>query len=262
MKKLLQLVMSLIFITSCSTRIGVRTPSAQFISPESTGKGLAGEIDIFGALGPKASVDFRGDRVDNPLRTTEGDIASEGILGLGATVGAIPRLDIIAVSPGSKHPNLYGLKYQVLGDPRASASKGNHSLAIVGLIGGGKRTDLNDEAVEITPMDDEVEVELSTTATRASLVYGYRRGKNSLLYTGVTYSTLKFSGKLDSENMALDGQRISYSSSAVGANIGVMIEVGKLLSLKVEASHQKVNWQRTDSNSFNAVSVGTSFRWQ
>ena len=261
MRTIIQLIMSLTFITSCSTRIGVRTPSAQFISPESTGKGLAGEIDIFGALGPKANVEFSGDRVDNPLDTTDGDIPIKSILGLGATIGAVPRLDVIAVSPGSKHPNLYGLKYQILGDPRVSASKGNHSLAIVGLIGGGKRIDLNDEAVEITPQNDEIEVELSTTASRASLIYGYRRGEKSLLYTGVTYSTLKFSGKLETENMTLDGQRISYSSSAVGANIGAMFEVGKVFSLKIEASHQKVNWQRTDSKSFNAVSVGTSFRW-
>lgn len=262
MFNLLVLTLSLMFTVSCSTRIGVRTPSTQFISPEAMGSQFQGEIDVFAALGAKANLNFDNDRTDNALDVNDkGSIPFGSILGLGATIGTIPKLDVLAVAPGNKHPALYGLKFQVLGSPRIGAEKGNHSLAIIGLIGGGTRGDSNDDDLELIAQDEEVQTALSTSATRAGLIYGYRFAKRSLFYTGATYSTMNFSGRLESENAALDGERIKYSSHSLGANAGFMFELKSLLTLKIEVSHQKINWQRTDPKSFNRVSVGTGWRW-
>lgn len=248
-------------LTTCQKRIDVRTPSTQMISPEAIGKRFMGEASVFSSQGTLAEVDLENEQSDNPLLLSESP-SLLGNIGGNAEVGAFTSMDVVIRSTGDDAPIMAGLKYQIFGDPRVSAKRGNHSLAIVGLFGMATKDERNDDAIELTPQDEEVDTQIDIMASDVSLIYGYRIEDTVLAYIGSTYSTMSFKGELESDkNATLDGKEIDYSGHTTGANLGLMIDLGRLVNLKLEGSHQKVNWEKTDPRSFNYVSIGVGFNW-
>lgn len=171
-------------------------------------------------------------------------------------------MDIVIQKSGSTDPLMGGVKVQLMGAPRVQAKQGNHSLSVALLAGAGSKEDENDERIELTPQDDEIKTTLDIFSTSASLIYGYRLSNSILAYAGGTYSTMKFEGELESDNNAtLDGEEIEYEGFTNEANLGVMIELGGLFTLKLEGANQKVKWERTSARTFTYYSVGLSFNW-
>lgn len=250
-----------ILLTSCSTRIGVRTPSTKFISPEAIGQSLKGEITMYNARGTTASVDLTENTADNSLELSDTS-DNDDFLGVNGEVGIFEKMDLVIFKPGSSSPIMGGVKYQIMGAPRLATKAGNHSLSIVAMAGTGTKDDKNDDRIELTPQDDEVETTLNMFSTNASLIYGYRLSNTVLAYAGGTYGTMKFDGELESSNnTTLDGEDVDYEGYTNEANVGVMFELGRLITLKLEGSNQKVKWEKTSEKTFNYFSVGLGFNW-
>lgn len=68
--KIILVLTLLTIITSCSSRIGVRTPATKFLSPEAIGKRFMGDITVFNTQGTHADLDLRNNQADNPLDLT------------------------------------------------------------------------------------------------------------------------------------------------------------------------------------------------
>ena len=255
------LFLSFILISSCSTKIGMRTPSTKMISPEAIGEGLKGEITTFRNEGTVAEVDLENNSTNNSLSLSE-DSEDDDFIGVHAEIGAFSKMDVLIYRPGSTSPLMGGVKYQLIGDPKLSAGAGNHSLSMLVMAGAGSKEDENDDPVEITPQDDEVKTELDMTAGSAGLIYGYRLNKSMLFYLGGVYTAYNFNGVLESENNAtLDGESIDYDGEVVDTTLGAIVDLGRLMSLKIEGANQKVNWEKTSERTFNYFSIGLSFNW-
>ena len=255
------LLLSLVLLGSCSTRIGMRTPSTKMISPEAVGAGLKGEITTFQNEGTVAEVDLSqnttGESLNLESKSEDGDF-----LGVHAEIGAFSSMDVVIYSPGDTSPLMGGVKYQIIGEPKLNAKAGNHSLSILAMAGAGSKEDENDDPIEITPQDDEVKTELDMTAGTTGLLYGYRLNSSMLVYLGGLYTYYNFNGILESDNNAtLDGEEIDYNGEVVDASVGTIIDLGRLMSLKLEATNQKVNWEKTSARTFNYFAVGLSFNW-
>lgn len=259
--KLFLVSTALLLITACSTKIGVRTQSTKFISPEAIGKSFMGDVSVYISEGTHANLDLNNNQTGNSLELTDQNDDGD-FIGVNGEVGALEQMDVVIQKPGESSPIMAGIKYQFIGEPRLKASQGNHSLSVALLAGTGSKEDENDDPVELTPQDDEISTNLNMFGTSASLIYGYRVSQSILFYVGGTYSTMKFDGELESDNNAtLDGEEIAYEGFTNEANAGVMFELGRLITLKFEGSNQKVNWEKTSERTFNYFSTAISFNW-
>ena len=256
---LLFLALSSLFI-SCGSTIGMRTPINSFISPESTGKSFRGEVNLFYSVATNADIDLSDTSSEHNIVVGEESNLSN-IIGINGAMGIIPRLDFIAQSAGSKNPVMAGLRFQLLGDTRQNTSKGNHSLSIVGLYGASSDSQQNDEDVELTPKDEEAEADIEMEATEIRLIYGYRISKNWLTYFGLTQGSSNFNGKVESDNVLLDGKKLDYDSNYTGANLGFNFHARKVFQLKIEAAAHKIKWNEADETTRGLLLASVGFFW-
>jgi hypothetical protein len=254
------LALLVLLLSSCSHRIKVSTPSSRFISPEAGGKLFASEISGYYSAGTQASVNLKNKNTDDPL-VLDNEFDLLNAVGINANIGLHEKFDFVMSSGGINTPVLYGIKYQLIGKKRVESKKGDQSLAVTIMGGNSGQTQKSGEELELTPLDEDTEVELDRDATDYSVIYGKRLTDTFLAYTGVSYTKTKISGVLDSQTTELDGKSIKYNAEAIGAHIGFISYVGKFISLKLETSIQQLNWSHTDTATFGYVTGGMAFYW-
>lgn len=241
----------LMTLSSCGSTIGVRSPLNSFISPEAAGETLKGEVNGYLSISSKNNIEL--DSFDGTIKKTVGrDDEIEDTIGLNGSLGIIDRLDIVGVSPGSKTPTLFGLKYQLLGQRRIKASKGNHSLSIVGLFGSQISIQENDDAIELIAEDEEAKTEMTIETSDIRLIYGYRFQEMKMIYAGLSSVNIQFEGELESDNAAFNGESISGGATAIGAHLGLAFYAKQAFHMKIEAAGQKIKWRDNQE-----ITVGT-----
>lgn len=247
-------------LTSCSHSIKVRTPSSRFISPEAGGRLFASEVSGFYAAGTRAKVNLKNEKVDDPL-VLDNDTALFDSIGLNASIGLHEKFDLVMSAGGNHTPTLFGIKYQLIGKKRKDAKKGDQSLAITIMNGTSGQTQESGEDLELTPQDDDTKVELDRDVMDYSIIYGKRLSDTGLAYAGLSYTSYKFKGTLDSQSSELNNKVLKNSGEIIGAHIGYISYVNKILSLKIETSAQQVNWDYTKAKTFGYISGGMAFYW-
>lgn len=259
-KRSASLLLLVFLLSSCSHTIKVRTPSSRYISPEAGGKLFASEVSGYYATSTRAQVNLKDEKTDDPLVLDNKNELFESI-GLNANIGLHEKFDFITSSGGSYTPILYGIKYQLIGKIRKESKKGDTSLAITVMSGKTTQTQESGEDLELTPVDDDTTVELKSDVMDYSIIYGQRLTDTGLAYTGVSYSKHNVSGLLESQNSLLDKKTISYKAEVLGAHLGYISYVNKILSLKAELSTQQVNWSYTKTKHYTYFSAGMAFYW-
>ena len=254
------LLLLAVFLTSCSSRITVKNPANRFISPEASGEALKGNVNLFLSGGVNSEVNLSKETTNEPLQFDDTQ-KLDTLIGLGASVGIVKNIDLLLLSNGDNYPLMFGFKYQILGASKKEKKAKGHSVSVVALIGSAVDEQENDDAVELTPQDDEAKIDLSVTSKEASLLYGYRFDKNSLFYMGPRYTVTQFDGTLETDNVTLDGQKIDYWGDSFAGVMGFMFDFGSNTKIMIEGSHQKLNWQRTTNKTFNTISAGVGFSW-
>jgi hypothetical protein len=241
----------LLILSSCGSTIGVRSPLNSFISPEAAGETFKGEVNGFLSIASKNNIELD-DSSGTIKKTVSQDNEVEDTIGLNGTMGIIERLDVVVISPGSKTPTLLGLKYQVIGQGRTKAVKGNHSLSIVALLGNQESTQENDDAVEFVATDEEATGDMQIESTDIRLIYGYRFENRKMVYGGLSSVKINYDVELSSDNLAFDNREISGAASAIGAHLGMAFYAKEAFNLKVEAAGQKIKW-----DDHKEVTIGT-----
>lgn len=247
-----------LLVTSCSHRMQVRTPVFRFLSPESQGKIFATEGDLSVSFGNKATVSFENDKTTNELQLNkEGDLAS-----VQAQMGIFPFLDAVAYYRGPLYSNLMmGLKLQVLGKSRREAKQGDHALSISFLGGHQSTTEEEGEDLELTAMDEDSSATVTTKSYDAVLTYGYRFADKTLAFAGIGSTYHHFSGKLTSENTALDNKRLAYRANAVDVNLGIIHYIKVHQHLKFEIVAQRLKWTHTDETKNMYANIAYGLNW-
>ena len=102
------------------------------LSSESHGGLGHGAIDLARLQGAKQyQMDFRQDSTKVPLHD---DAITYGVSASGE-VGFFKYLDVYVMPSLTMSPTMFGLKYQIMGDTRQSAKKGNFSLSLAAAYG-------------------------------------------------------------------------------------------------------------------------------
>jgi hypothetical protein len=259
-KNLLLLSLSVLFFSSCGSTIGVRSPLNSFISPEASSTSLKGEINGFFSSASRNNLEI--DTSSNTINdTVTRDTEAQDTIGLNATLGLIERLDLVGVSSGGKTPTMLGLRYQLLGETKAKASKGNHSLSIIALYGNQESIQENDEALELTARDEEATAEVEIATTDIRLVYGYRFQDKKMIYGGLSSVTIKYDALFESDNAAFDGQEFSGGAKAIGAHLGIALYAKQAFHMKVEAAGQKIKWEKHKEQTIGVVLASVGLFW-
>lgn len=252
-KKLSLSFVSVLFCASCA-QVQVKSPASRFISPEAAGKSLGGKVQLFAQSGTEGTVSISNGSIDSELELRNNVSPLAGSLSLGI----IERVDFLYYGYADSAP-LLGLKFQLLGQPRKEAKKGNQSLAIT-LGGGTNESEVKDD--ELFNTNDDVDTsQLNQRLWDASLIYGYRTDDDTLVYASLSLSQQLVDIEVDSPNSSLDGQSIDLQTTNVGLAAGLTryFET-KFASLEVSA--QRVDWTDNDAATFAYISAAFGWHWQ
>lgn len=251
------LLLTLVF-TSCA-KIKINTPSSRFISPEANGNLLDGSVRLSGSSGTEGTLDFDNNKTDNPLELRN------NVTGLGFDIdlGVIDKLDFI-IKGSAYAPTVYTLKYQILGDPRSTAQKGNQSLSVTAGYGVNVEDQSESDTSIFNDSNDNTDAEIEQSLMEFSVIYGIR--PQSLKRDGLFYASIQAS-KHDvnfeitkSDNPSLEGETFSLNTWGYGFSLGAIRYFEKYYS-NIEISAQKTDWTNNNPMTYAFFSLAMGYKW-
>lgn len=250
------LLLSLIFTASCS-KIKITTPSSSFVSPEAQGKLLSGGVRLQQQGGTEGTLSFENDQTDNPLELRNNVTPLSG----AADLGILEKLDLV-VKGHSNAATVYMLKFQLLGDSRVNAKKGNKSLSI-GIGYGELDQGQNDDSDSVlSDSDSGVEAAINESMLELSLIYGYRPEEDTLTYLGLHAVRQRFNFELSSSsNTALDGEEFELQTWAYGASAGAVRYFDNNYYANIELSAQRTDYNNNDPTTFAFLNLAIGYYW-
>ncbi len=252
------LILLLLLFFSCA-KIKVNTPSSRFISPEANGNLLDGSVRLSASSGTEAALDFDNDKTDNPLELRNNVTG----LGFDLDLGVIENLDFI-IKASANAPAVYTVKYQLFGNPRSTAQKGNHSLALTAGYGTQVEHQTESDTSIFNGSNDNIEAEIEQSLMEFSLIYGVR--PQSLKKDGLFYGSIQIS-KHDinfeitkSDNAALEDEDFTINTWSYGAAIGAIRYFEKYYA-NVEISAQRTDWTDNNPMTYAFLSFAMGYKW-
>lgn len=241
------------FLFSCS-KIRVKTPSSRFISPEAQGKLFNGQARLEQQGGTEGTADFAGNRTDNPMELRNNASGPAVALDLGL----LDQVDFI-IKGNYNAATVYTVKYQIMGDSRMNAKKGNQSLAVS--VGYGYETISETESdSDLFDNDNGTEAEIEQSIFETSLIYGYRPQDDTLIYTSVQATKQDLNFELTSDTAALNGEKFSLNTWAYGLSAGAIRYFDKYF-LNLEVSAQSTDWNHNDAMTYAFLNLALGYKW-
>jgi hypothetical protein len=233
------LLLSLYFLVGCATKYIV--PGNRFISPESQGGALRGQIEFQQSSANQLTVDTSNGSVEDGVLYQS--ISRTGFL---FSNSFFERFDVMWSHTGSAN-SLLGGKFQLIGTSRLAGGEG-HKLSLVALFGGNEHE-----------TDDE-SVEFELTGKEYLIVYGYRISPNVLPYASFSYASYAFTGKVSSPNPVLNGLEPEYLTNVMALNGGFEFALESFFA-KVEASYQQLVTENTKDKTNTSFGYSLGYRW-
>tara|TARA_Y100000768_G_scaffold388962_1_gene389335 strand:+ start:763 stop:1542 length:780 start_codon:yes stop_codon:yes gene_type:complete len=256
LKKASKVFFILILSASCS-KIKITTPASNFVSPEAQGKLLSGGVRLIQQAGTEGTVSFSNDSTENPLELRNNVTPLAG----AADLGILEKLDLV-VKGHSSAASVYMLKYQVLGDSRLEAQKGNQSLSFgvgYGELEQGQRDD-SDSIIEQS--SDGVEAAINESLLELSLIYGYRPQEDTLTYIGLHALRQNFDFELSSDsNATLDQEKFDIQTWAYGLSLGAVRYFSSNYYANLEISAQRTDYDNNDPTTFGFFTLAIGYNW-
>lgn len=242
---------------SCAQVVKVHTPAPLFMSAEANGKLLKGGVHLTQQSGTEGTLVLKSEEIDSPMELRNNVSPLTTMLDLGI----LKQLDLYFRGGAGEGPAVIGLKYQVLGQPKTEAKKGNQSLAIALATGGVHRTTEEDREELFTNNDYDFKSEVSQSLTEASLIYSYRTEDDVVVYSGLKHSSHSFDVEVkSSSDPEVDGLGGDFSTDVLGASLGA-IRYFTSLELSLELSAQKTDWTNNKETTFVFLSGALGWRW-
>lgn len=254
MKKL-TLLLSLLVLSSCSTYL--KTTGPRMLSPESHGGLGHGSIDLARLQGSKQyQMDFRQNTTKVPMHD---DAVTYGV-GVSGEVGFFKYLDVYLIPSLTMSPTLFGAKYQILGDTRQSAKKGNFSLSINAAVGGTgeERKDADNDSDIFDGGVDKIEYGMGQS--EAGIIAGYRWADSLLHYANFIRYGQNVSGKVTNNAGTLVDENFDYQNRGVIVSTG-FIFYHKKLQLKADYTYLTTDWNYNKKDTANILNAAVGFNW-
>lgn len=251
--KILILVPLFVF-TSCASY--VRTQSTKMISPESQGGLGSGAIELRLESQKRDRLDFDNDRTDNPIDHQTADASLAGF----AEVGIFKYLDIF-VQPHLSSATVLGAKYQIIGDPKKAAKKGNFSTSVLVGYGSGSRTYSSSGDLDEFFNDDIKRLKIEYDHEEIGLISGYRWSDNFLHYANAIYQQDNIKGDVTKDSGPLvNGGTFKYRQDGFIYSTGFILYFAKA-QWKADYSHSISDWSKSRKDSINTLSTSIGFNW-
>lgn len=249
-KNSLLLLLIILTFASCS-QVRIHSAATRFISPEATGKTLSGEIEVQVQSGTEATITLESNEINKPMKLRN-DVTP---IGTGLNLGLLERVDFIGYGRTNGAP-LYGVKVQLIGDPKAQAKKGNFSAAITAGMGSAESKFSKSELFS----SEDTEASVSQSIKDYSVIVGYRTEDDVVLYLSAQMTNHKVDLSLESTEASLDGKKINLLSDNLGLSVGAIRYEGSFV-IKLEASAQQTNWTNNEQTTFGVAGVSVGRHW-
>lgn len=254
----LALTLVLFFSFSCAQVVKVHTPAAMFMSAETAGKLLGGNFFLNLQSGTQGTLYLTSDdQVDGPMKLSNAVTP----LGLGLDVGLIEKVDIYHRSPIHESPGTTGIKVQILGDSKASAQSGNHSLAFAMGAGSASSTVESDNLFD---GDDSADFEADSRQKlqEVAALYSYRTDDDTLVYSNLRVAKHSLEADIrDDNNSSLDGKKVDVETDALTLSAGITRYFSNTFA-SLEASLQRTDWTNNDATTFGMIGAAVGWSWK
>lgn len=252
MKNLMILLTLCMLTAACSTPAYFDLPTSRMEAPYVGGENFKGAIT--GGYGDPVFVETVTDITATPPTdtgriTTDGSLLAESIdfilPDIGIHFGIGKNFEI------SLNQSLYHLKYQIFGNPRASASN-NEWLATISYDYFSQGRNYNDT-------DATASYSVEAKGSGFTFAFGYRFVENFVAY--INYSKLNYSADTSIVQSATTytfsgtGQQEAYSLGAV------LQPKDSGIHLQAEATHSKSTWKALDDLNHDSVMLSVGYAW-
>lgn len=249
------LILNLLILSACSTYL--KTTGPRMLSPESHGGLGHGAIDLARLQGSKQyQMDFRQNSTKVPMHD---DSVTYG-LSLSGEVGFFKYLDVYIMPSLTMSPTLFGVKYQLMGDTRQSAKKGNFSLSLTAAYG-GTGEERKDADTDSDIFDGGVDkIEYGMDQGEWGIIAGYRWTDWLLHYANYHVYGQNVSGKVTNNAGTLVDENFNYQNRGSIASTGVIF-YHKKLQIKADYTHLITDWNYNKKDSANILNAAIGFNW-
>lgn len=256
MKKLL-FILPLTLLASCSTELKYHMTNHRFLTPETKGAFLKGDVSAAYQLNQKVILASAYDSIVFNLPTTPNtDTAMEGTseFNLPITLGLLKRLDFYMID------EKYGLKFQFVGSPEAERSTG-WKAAIAASYG----SEENDSAgVTFTSGNStrtyDTKIKLENNSVQ--LIVGNRLEENFLLYLTLVRDYYKYNGTLTSNQFS--ALNVSGHSTNYGSLLGFNLQSDDKkhpVYVKVEGGVMKGKLDKNNARTAGTIGGAVGWGW-
>lgn len=235
----LPLILCLVFVASCATKYII--PGNRFISPETQGGALRGQVEFHQTSANQLAVDLRNGSVDDGVLYT--DVSRSGFL---FSNSFFDRFDVLWSHTGGAN-SMIGGKFQFAGGSRSSKSAGHKSS--LGILFGGNEHETDDASVEF-----------ELTGREYLFLYGYRISENILPYASISYSTYSFTGVVNSSDATIDGLEPEFVTTSQSLSGGFELSFDAFFA-KLEATYQQLKTDQTKDRTRFMFGYSLGFQW-
>lgn len=233
------LILCLLLVASCATKYII--PGNRFISPESQGGALRGQIEFQQTSANQLAVDLSNGSIDDGVIYS--DVIRSGFL---VSNSFFDRFDLLWSHTGAAN-SMIGGKLQFAGGSRSSKSAG-HKASLGVLFGGNEHE------------TDDASVEFELTGREYLLLYGYRISENILPYASFSYSTYAFSGVVNSSDPIIDGLKPEFVTTGQSLSGGFELSFDAFFA-KLEATYQQLKTDSTKDRTRFMFGYSLGFQW-
>jgi hypothetical protein len=246
----------LVLLTLSSCAGYIRTQATKMISPETQGAFAAGAIDLRLESQNRDRLSFINDRTDNPVNPEDAIYS----LALLAELGIFKRLDIY-FQPHTLSASHYGAKYQLVGDPRKNAKKGNFSISLLSGIGSGSSEIRSNSDLEELFNENIEKFQVDYSHKEFGLIIGHRWAEKVLHYANMIYQENRITGDVTKTTGPLSTPtNFSYRNDGVIYSTGFIFYFSRA-QFKIDYSHLVSDWSRSRKDTINTLNSSIGFNW-
>ena len=247
-------LMSSLLLSSCTSY--VRTLGTRMMSPETHGGLGHGTLEARLQASKRDKLNFEDDTVDNAVERA-GTTYSLSAFG---SVGLFERMDVFLLPALFVGTTTIGTQYQLLGESKAKAKKGNFSLALHAAYGHDSEKDVEDDDLDDFFNGNVRDLEFETSLYDLGLISGYRWSSNFLQYVNAIYVEQKLEGKVTTDTGVLSGTPFEYQHFGMIYSTGFIHYFAKA-HWKLDFSHLISDWTKTGKRSVNTINAAIGFDW-
>lgn len=254
---------ALCLLNACSS-LSVDLPVSRFELPETNGR-EAHRTQISAQLESSHKYEMTPDAGVRPPNFSRPTIDTEAAFGAHGSYGIADHFDLSLKTSLGRSPWMLFGKYQILGENLENATEGNVSLALTGGVGYAQSTNKGDQNGTFGAGGYNWEGQITTLATDAALIAGYRASDSVLFYASGFYSNYRMEAKINqsaSDNGLSAGGEYRNAENAYqrGANLGLALSVGTRGLLKLEGIYSDLATGRPNNWILSyGASMGTRF---